>query len=166
MAKPATEEQYNSVIEYAIKQTVGDEKMSYQNYLDSIPKKGKVKKDVGELEGEWKEWWKLWPSMRTFEYQGQKFICEKPMKKNMEKMKEKWLAIVTKEITPGLLYKAAHKFLTSTMINSVRKGRNEMEFVNGMEPWLNQKQWRNWLETDIIEETQRMQKVQSADVNI
>jgi hypothetical protein len=90
--------------------------------------------------------------MRSFEYKDQRFVCNKLFKKNEELLRDKYNKIIDSgEVTADQLLKAAKVFLTNTMEDSYRKGRNEMEYVSGMEPWLNQKQWRNWLNVSLPE---------------
>lgn len=106
----------------------------------------------------WSDMWNMWPSMRSFEWKGRKFVCNKPFKSNEQKLKLKYIATIENgDITAEQLNKAAKTALSWCMENSSRKGKNEMEYMNGMEVFLNQRLWKNWLnvEMPIVEDREK-----------
>lgn len=167
-----TLKEFNAIREYIQDQMQtylmkDDSNCTYEEWMSQYkPKRQKVE-ITGKYAEEWKKFWALWPSMRTFEYQGEKFICNKPFKKNEEKMYQKYVAILEdkkENITPEQLYECARKALLNCMQESYRRGTNQMEYHSGMEPWLNQRQWRNWMHIQIKEDVTPIH--QSTDIDI
>jgi hypothetical protein len=148
-----TEKEFESILLYGKQFQLGMQTECTYEHWKSVNKKSKKRtKPAGYLAEEWDAFWNQWPSMRSFKYKDQRFVCNKPFKKNEELLRDKYNKIIDGgEVTADQLLKAAKVFITSTMEDSYRKGRNEMEYVSGMEPWLNQKQWRNWLNVSLPE---------------
>lgn len=127
---------------------------SYEKWVEQYKPKREKKQITGKYSEEWKLFWAQWPSMRSFEYKGQKFTCNKPFKANEEKLYQKYVAILEdkkENITADQLYECAKKALVNCMEESCRRGTNQMEYHSGMEPWLNQRQYRNWIHIQLKE---------------
>lgn len=117
----------------------------YQDWQKSYkPTRTKRTVATGQYGEQWERLWQLWPSLRTFEYNGRKFICNKPFKTNEALCRQKWEKAIREGEDPEVIYNAAAVALAHCMDNSYRKGRNEMEFASGLLPWINQQQWKNW----------------------
>lgn len=97
-----------------------------------------------ELERAWEAWWEIWPQTKSVE--GTVYVCGKAMKKDKLAMRSKYMGIIaSKVITVEQMKHAATVYIEGGKRDSIRRGRNEMEYLNGMEPWLNQKQYLNWM---------------------
>jgi hypothetical protein len=156
-----TEAEYQSIVEYVSRKIAEDQCMEpwlpaelqqlcpYNDWKLSRGKMKKVKKPVeGKWSEEWQKWWNLWPSSKSVP--NTQFKSGAVMKKDEQKMYQKWLEVVelnrsiggdTAEATIQSLYKAADCYLQWGYYDSIRKGKNELEVRSGMEPWLNQKQY-------------------------
>lgn len=117
------------------------------NMKEPAEKKSKKSMPVTtQYDEQWSVFWRQWPAMRSFEWKGAKFTCKKPFKGSEQKMKQKYITTVQKgQLTAEQLNKAALVALSWCMENSYRKGKNEMEYHSGMEPWLNQEQYIHWV---------------------
>lgn len=158
---PVKPQEYRNILEYATKElekiVVSEDTnyvisqvlqgLEYEQWVQQYKPSRKRVPATGEYGESWNRLWDLWPSMRTFTYKGRKFECQKPFKSNEALCMQKYIDILkTDKVSPEVIYRAAETALAWCMENSYRKGRNEMEFMNGLQPWLNQKQYRNWLE--------------------
>lgn len=162
-----TEKEFDSIVLYVSKYIEEGGKCTYEEWKE-LNKKGRKKAEItGKYAEEWKKFWAQWPSMRSFEYKGRKFICNKPFKANEEKLYNKYVAILEdkkENITPEQLYECARKTLLYCMQESYKRGVNQMEYHSGMEPWLNQRQYRNWLHIEIVEEYYKPTVSSSLDI--
>lgn len=122
----------------------------YSDYLVSTvnsSKKKVVKKPVGDqYVEEWSIFWNTWPNTKSVpntEYKsGAKMKADEP------KMYKKWLSHVYSESTDNYehmiakIQRAAEVYLQWAYYESINKGKNELQYRNGMEPWLNQAQYK------------------------
>lgn len=145
------ESEYNSIIEYIRTHPEGN----YGDYLvhqvNSGKKAPKKKEPIGGKYKEvWSEFWNLWPSTKSVP--DTQYKSGASMKKNEQKMYEKWLkAIESGKITIEKMYRAADCYLQWGYEDSKRLGRNELQYRNGMEPWLNGEVYLNyqWMEMPV-----------------
>lgn len=112
--------------------------LDYTSYVESKGKK-KVKK-VEAISAEylehWKDFWKLWPSTKSVP--GTQFKSGAVMKKSEAKMMAKWHeAIKQGKISISSMNYAANCYLQWAYHDSIFKGRNELQYRNSMEVWLN-----------------------------
>lgn len=126
--------------------------IKYEQYLvECVNKKGKKKEKKlveGKYAEEWKVWWQLWPTTKSVP--GTTFKSGAVMKKDEQKMYSKWLAAIEsgKITIPNMQY-AAQCYLEWCYSDSKRLGRNEMQYRNGMESWLNGEMYLNYISLDM-----------------
>ncbi len=108
-------------------------------------KRGVREKPTGLHAEQWNEFWEQWPQMRTVKELGAAGICEKEFKSNEDKLRAKYNSIIEAEgLTPEQINYAAKVYLATGLVESIRKGRNEVQYLSGMAPWLNQFKYRIW----------------------
>ena len=155
--KPVSQEAYEYIQQYLTKCMFEDREAIYDEYIASIPKKRQKPQVSKELQGKWQELWKLWPSTNNFEYKGKKFTGTKVMKKNEALCMQKWLNAL-KDIEPDGIWLGAKVHLEYVKQASYKSGRNEMQYMNNLEVWLNGKVYMNWIGMQIPEEIQEQKK--------
>jgi len=178
MAKQILEEQYNEVVKYI--QSILKERgkgyidrgtvmldiidlpqiCTYQSYLGSIPKKGKVKaKVLPEVESAFEKFWVEYPSTSKFEYNGKKFMGERVLKANKQvclKLYSDILNSWTRKITESSesILKAMKVQVQTIKIESYKTGQNRMQYMSSIEVYLRQKKYEAWLGEEMpVDET-------------
>lgn len=124
--------------------------ITLDGYLKSQgEKKQKVKPVVSEVYKEaWKKFWNIWPSTKSVP--GTEFKYGAKMKSDELKMYGKWVtAIESGKISIEMMYKAADSYLQWGYEDSKRNGRNELQYRNGLEPWLNQESYLTYMDVPV-----------------
>ena len=128
--------------------------LTLDNYLqESGTKKERKKPQVTDngVADKFNEFWAVWPSTKSIP--GTRFRSGKSMKSDAEKMRYKFADIVRSgEVTADQLIHASRVYLELNKQDSIRNDRNEYEHINGMEPWLNQKKYLNYLDMELEDE--------------
>jgi hypothetical protein len=126
---------------------------------EDAKKKGKVKTAIvlsDEMENHWKTFYKYWPVNTEFTWKGRTFSSNRGnMRGGTEaQCKEKWVKVVVKdkEVAPERLLHAAKAMFTNKMDECYVKGKNELNWIAGMIPWLNQHGWVGWENVKIKED--------------
>ncbi len=121
----------------------------------------KVPKTVTKWDEEFKEFWDSWPYMRSIPGGGKALECKKEFKGSEGQCLLKYIKIVTEgKITAEKLNHAAKVYVATGIHESLRKGKNELEYMSGMLPWLNQGKYLIWenieMPMPIISQSERM----------
>lgn len=126
---------------------------TYTGYKEQAKKSKKVKPAMSpEMKAAWDKWWNLWPATKSVP--DTQYKSGAKMRGTEAKMMEKWLAVVNANgvvdhnLAIMQMYKAADCYLKWGYYDSIRKNRNELEGRSGMEPWLNQKQYLIYVDTE------------------
>lgn len=119
--------------------------MKLEDYIADTGTKKERKKPVQvdtEYEQGWKKFWSTWPSTKSVP--GTQYRSGAKMKGNEQGMYKKWLAAIVSNISVERMQYAAECYLQWAYTESISKGRNELEYRNAMEPWLNQSLYLNY----------------------
>ena len=111
----------------------------YKQWLFDNKKKEKVKKEF-VVDENFKIFWQLYPLTNYFTYKGQEFKGSKRALRqgaNMEKCQNKYLTIC-KTIKPENLNNSLKIYLQQAKEKSIFTGSNQLNFMPGIEPYLNQ----------------------------
>ena len=145
--------EYNSILQYIVDQISKGDKDTpvdiqrdcpYENWLaqeiikkqQNKGKKIKKSKIEGQYKEEWAKFWNVWPSTKSVP--GTNLKSGAVMKKDEAKMYAKWLSIIDSgKCTIEELQHSAECYLEWAYEESKKKGRNELQYRSGMEPWLN-----------------------------
>lgn len=167
-----TSEQYNQVLEFIDKDLMTKtslkveeiidikQRCSYDQYLESISVKKKVKKYniKSLLTDDWRKFWAVWPSTKSVP--GTMYKSGAKMKGMELKMHQKWSeALDSGRITKEKMQYAAECYLKWAYSDSKRMERNELQYRNGMEPWLNQEQYLLFMDLELPQDIVQEKKV-------
>ena len=106
-----------------------------------VKKKVKIQEPMMEKDEEWSKFWKVWPATKSVP--GTQYVSGAKMKSSEVKMRAKWANVVynNKRISLENMQYAAECYLQWAYTDSKRLGRNELQYRNNMEVWLNQEQY-------------------------
>lgn len=101
-----------------------------------------------EMQEAWKKWWNLWPATKSVP--DTQYKSGAKMRGTEAKMMEKWVnAITSGKTTVARMHYAADCYLQWGYEDSKRLGRNELQYRNSMEPWLNGEMYINYADVEM-----------------
>jgi hypothetical protein len=113
-----------------------------------------------EYDQSWRLFWNTWPSTKSVP--GTQYRSGAKMKGNEQGMYKKWLAAVVSDISVERMQYAAECYLQWAYTESISKGRNELEYRNAMEPWLNQSLYLNYADVPMPPVTKQQIQYQNS----
>lgn len=158
MALP-TLAQFNNIKEYLSSSTHG---LSYELWV--LQYKPERKKKFISDSPEFEVFWNAYPSTDHFIYNGKEFAQSRSMKSKKEVCKQLYLAAIAKGYTHQQMLHAVKVVILTKKIESYRKGRNELTYLSGLEPWLRSGAYINWLHSVMPVEPNKVSQDYSIDV--
>lgn len=123
-------------------------------------KKEKKKVVIDPLLNEaWNRFWSLWPATKSVP--GTEYKSGAKMKSDEIKRYSKWVAAIESgKVSIEVMYRAADTYLQWAYEDSKRLGRNELQYRNGLEPWLNQEMYITFSQvTPPVKTTEKKQSI-------
>lgn len=130
---------------------------TYNALLNMEEPKSKEKKKSApiintEYDEQWSQLWSIWPKTDAFIWKGREFPATRSMRANEIECKKRWLKAVLDGKEPEKIYHATQAMFSVKKEESVRRGQNQVTYLNALLPWLNQKGYESWENVKIIEE--------------
>lgn len=117
---------------------------------DTGEKKEKKKREVSD-NPEWEKFYQYWPATKSVPGAADpKYKSGKSFKGNEPICRRLWEDALDVVRAERLLH-AAKVYITYGIKDSYKKGSNQMEYLNALEPWLRQQKFLNYVDMEIPE---------------
>lgn len=101
-----------------------------------------------KAESDFERWWRTFPSNDTFEYQGQKFLGSRSLKRGKSESKAKFEEIVNEgEFSGEDIIRSLECEVELKKQLSIKEKVNKMCYMTNSLSWLNQRQFEGFVET-------------------
>lgn len=139
--------------------TVGDIKKAIKKQLKGETIKTKEKKPKRVLHCAYLAWRSMWPKNDEFvDSKGRKHEMTRLFNCNEDKCERKFVELL-KEFSEEQLWEALKAEIKWRKWRTEKTGENQLKFMNGPEPYLNQRKFESWLERSTSHETENPNKL-------